>query len=158
MVAFLVLFYFLKTALLTYLQYYAWTGAEAGKMFLPPHQPWSYFALYSWTHFWFSFVLTIGMPVLFWLLLRGISKHREGLFADGEIKSALVLGLVVGWPNFLIFVPLTFIFFALLALFRKFFLDEEFSAIFWPMLTATVITAIWGSKLIDLLHLEMWRI
>lgn len=135
---------------LSWLQYYVWSHNEFSKLLLPPHQPIKYFLQYSWTHFWFNVVLVIASSFAFYLLLR--------FFEETEPELGFLCALIVGWPNFIVFAALAFILMILISFFRTIFLKKFHTAFTLPFLLAALAVLLFGSKLVDILGLGVFRI
>ncbi|MBI4692153.1 MAG: hypothetical protein HY773_01785 [Candidatus Terrybacteria bacterium] len=157
-IIFLICFRFFYAGILTWLQYYVWSHNEFSRLLLPPHQPIKYFLQYSWTHFWFNAVLSVGAAFLFWLLLRMLKKYQESFFEQGEPEIGFLCSLIVGWPNFIIFAPLAFILMILISLFQTIFLKKFHTAFSISFLLAALAVLFFGSRLVDILGLGVLRI
>jgi hypothetical protein len=99
--------YFLTSA-----TFEAWKNDPISRLLLPPLEP-TYFYQYSFFRFWLTSVFDIGMSsawAFFLLLLYSYSKKR--FMDEKEIYLGFFTTLVVGWPNFIIYL---FILFGLLA-------------------------------------------
>lgn len=157
-IIFLILFRVFYAGVLTWLQYYVWQHNEFSKLLLPPHQPIRYFLQYSWTHFWFNAILSVGVAFLFWLLLKLLKKYQERFFEEGEPEIGFLAVLIVGWPIFFVFAPLVFIFVILELILRKIFLRESRTTFGLAFLLAAITTFVFGAKLVDILGLGVFRI
>ncbi len=103
----IVVFPLLFRAVDTARQYAAWNGSEFGKLFLPPHQPISYFASYVWTNFWLSFVLTVGVSIgILFVLWAGNTLAKRRFFYSGEIFLGAGGAGIVGYSNALLYIAL----------------------------------------------------
>lgn len=134
----------LYSVFLTFSQYYIWSNDAFSKFLLPPHQPLKYFISYSFTHFWFNFFLALGSAFIFYLFLRGLKKYQERFFEEGETELGFLTALIAGWPGFVVFVPLVFIFVAALSAFRRLYFGEERATIGLPFLIAGFIAFVFG--------------
>lgn len=144
---------------LTAWQYFVWKSDPViGQLLLPPHQPIAYFLRYSWTHFLFNAVLSVGMAYVFYFILRAIKKHRAEIFEEGEPELGLACALMLGWPNIVLFVPLAFLLLLIFSSFRRVFLKEEFTTITLPMLVSLPIILLWGNKALEIFKLTALQI
>lgn len=157
-ILFLICFRFFYSLTLTVVQYYVWQHNEFSKLLLPPHQPIKYFLQYSWTNFWFSAVLSVGASFLFWLLLKTFKKYQGRFFAEREPELGFLCALIVGWPNFIIFVALAFTLAIIISSFQTIFLKKFHTAFILPFLLAALAVLFFGSRLVDILGLGVFRI
>ncbi|MDO8504464.1 MAG: hypothetical protein Q7S36_01270 [Candidatus Liptonbacteria bacterium] len=158
------------TAILTFFQYFVWSQTEVSRVFLTSpadattfpgltlfaplfNGKFGYFALYCIGRYWLGTLLSIFIAYVFYIFLRFLKKYKERFFEEGELELGLVIGLIVGWPKFVIFVPLVFIFVIFISIFRMLFAKEKFTTFGLPFLAAAIPALIWGIKLIDLLGL-----
>jgi hypothetical protein len=122
-------------------------------VFLPPFRELKYFIGYSWMHFWFNFVLSVGVALVFYLFLKFLKKRNERFFEEGETEIGFLCALIAGWPNIVIFLPLVFILVVLESIFSNFFLKESFTTLGFAVILAAIIAFIWGGKIIAVLGL-----
>lgn len=148
-------FRILYAALLTISQYYVWTQNQFTKILVDTP---GYFSFYSYGRFWLSAIVSIAAGFLFYLVLLSLKKHNERFFDIGEVELGFLGALIVGWPDFVIFVPLIFISVVLISIFRGVFLKETYTTLGWPILAAVLVALIWGSELIVSAGLEVLRI
>ena len=134
---------------LTVLQYF---------VFLPPFRELEYFLLYSWTHFWFNFVLSVGTAFLFYLFLKLLKKRSERFFEEGETEIGFLCALIAGWPNFVVFLPLIFVFVILESVLKKIFLKESLTTLGFALILAAITAFIFGDKIVAVLGLRTLKI
>lgn len=144
-----VLFRVLRSGAFTFSQYLTWKRDEFSQFLLPPHQPLWYFLQYSWIHFWFSVVLTLGSAALFTGFLIIVRKYRPVLFASGEIEIAFLAAVIVGCPKVVIFIPLVFVVMTLMALYNHFRFPEFRTPLMPALVIAGVLAFFFGKTLID---------
>lgn len=160
----------------TYGQYYIWSQGELGQLLLNsplasevPLPKWllsspifagrfGYFTFYALGHFWASQFVAIGVSILFWWFLKILQKYRAQFFEAGEVTLGLLTSLIIGWPNVLVFIPLTFVLMVLLSLFRTLVLKQYTTTIGWPLLIAAALTMVWGNKLVSVLGWGVLRV
>lgn len=92
-----------------------------------------YFIYYVWSRFWFPMLLSILVASLFGWFLRGLERYRERFFAEGETAFGLLAALAVGWPGFVIFIPVAFIFVVLVSIIRGIFFREAYTTLGLPL-------------------------
>ena len=88
-------------------QYVIWNQSALSRLFLPPHEPLSYFLRYAWLHFAQATTLSSGAGVLFFFLFalgNDISKGRF-FYEDEEYTGALAI-VLNPWPTSLLVLPL----------------------------------------------------
>lgn len=105
----------------TWAQYQVWHTNPAGKYFLPPHQPWSYFAGYVFIHFWFWRSLGIVVAgIVFVLAEFTIVRPSQGFRMNRGEALLIAFGITLaGWPYLLVYlVALLLLYTAILALFE----------------------------------------
>jgi len=175
-----IVFRFFYAALLTASQYYVWSQNKFTELLLnsplDPNmsvpsvisgfcqlsivncQKSGYFFFYSYGRFWLNVLISIGAAFIFYLLLKLLEKYRDRFFEEGETKLGFLAALIVGWPNFIVFLPLVFIFVILFSIFRRILLKELYTTLGWPFILAALITLIWGSKLMEILNLSALKI
>lgn len=150
-----VAFHLFYAAFLTLGQYYVWSQSEFTKLLLDSP---GYFFFYSWGRFWINALLAIVLPFIFYLFLRLLKKYQERFFEQGETELGLLSALIVGWPNFVIFVPLVFVLVIIVSIFRRLFLKEFYTTLGIPFLIAALVLLLLGDVLITLFHLGVLRI
>lgn len=167
-----IIFRVFYAAFLTFFQYYVWSQNKFTQMLLnaPLDEtlpsasfPFSstrlgYFLFYSYGRFWLNVLVSIGAAFIFYLFLKFLQKHRERFFEEGETELGFLTALIVGWPNFIIFLPLVFVSVVLISVFRRIFLKEEYTTLGWPFFLATLVVLIFGNKLIQLLDFGVLKI
>ncbi len=141
--------------LLTVSQYYIWSKQEFTKFLVDSP---GYFIFYSYGRFWLNVFIAVGVAFAFYLFLKFLKKYQERFFEEGETELGFLTALIVGWPNFVIFIPLVFISVVLISLFRRLVLKEVYTTLGWPFLIAVLITLILGDRLIQILNLGVLRI
>lgn len=145
-------------ALKTGLQYYAWAHDPMGKLLLPPTQGITIFLRYVWTHFWINVLISIGVGLFVFVLLRVLQRRNERFFSTGEVALGTLLAIVVGWPHFVIFFPLVFVLVVLFSIVRSIFFKESFTTLGLPLIVAAMIALFIALPLLTVLHLEAWII
>jgi hypothetical protein len=145
-------------ALESIVNYYAWTKNPFTSLFLPPHRSIGYVLIYSWVHYFLNAVISVLMAYLFFLFLRGLKQYQERFFEKGEVEIGFIVALVVGWPNFVVFLPLVFVSVILIAIYRRIFRGEAYTTLGVPFLLAGFIALLAGSLAIETLNLSVLKI
>jgi hypothetical protein len=114
------------------------------------HTGLGYTIFYSWGRFWLGAVLAISAAALFWFLLKLLQKYKSRFFEDGEVELGALTALLVGWPGFVVFIPLVFISVVIVSIFRLIFFKEAYTTLGAPMLFATILFFIWGQQLLTI--------
>lgn len=117
-----------------------------------------YFTYYIMGRIWIGMILSILSGIIFWYFLKILRKYNNRFFEDGEVELGGVCALILGWPNFVIFLPLIFLSVIFISLFKIIFLKEKFTTLGYPFLLATLITIFYGIYLIKFLNLEVLKI
>lgn len=139
-------------------QYYSWSANELSQLLLPPHQSIKYFIFYAFSRFWLGVLIGAGVSFLFYLFLKFLGKRQSRFFIKGEIGLGFLTALISGWPNFVIFLPLVFIFTVLIAVYRQLVLKELYTTLGYPFLLAAFVVFVFGNKIIEILNLVVLRI
>ncbi|HEY4496912.1 MAG TPA: hypothetical protein VI432_02070 [Candidatus Paceibacterota bacterium] len=173
-----IIFIFSYTIILTIAQYYVWanSGSFTGLFLnsplspeIPPsfvtnllpwvfESPLGYFFFYSWGRFWINALLSIGMALVFWLFLRALKKNNERFFYPSETELGFLCALIVGWPSFLVFIPLVFLSVIIVSIIRAIVYREAYTTLGYPFILGAFLSLIWGGWLIDLLNLGVFKI
>lgn len=134
-----IVFRFIMAGIKTGLQYYAWTLSDVSRFMLPPHQSIGVLLRYSWTHFWLNALISIGAALLFFIILRMLRSYNPRFFETGEVELGFLMALVVGWPQFVVFVPATFLMIVFMSIIRGIFLREPYTTLAMPLFLGAVI-------------------
>lgn len=74
------------------------------------------------------------------------------------MELGFLTALIVGWPNFVIFVPMVFISVIIVSIFRRLFYGETYTTLGIPFLLAALTALLAGSRLIHFFRLEVLNI
>lgn len=140
----------LYAVFLTSNQYRIWSQDEMAKFLLDTP---GYLLFYSYGRFWLNVFIAIGLAFVFYLFLKFLKKYQERFFEEGEPELGFLTALIVGWPNFVIFIPLIFISVVLISIFRGIVLKKAYTTLGWPFLLAAFLTLVWGNWLIQVFNL-----
>lgn len=130
-----------------YWSYVARQSAEAAK-FYRVLLGWNYFSEHIWLAYWLNAVLAIAMAFFFYLFLRLLGHRNERFFAEGEEELGLACSLAVGWPNFVLFLPLVFLSVVIISVARMLVWKQEYTRLGPPFLLAMALAMILGAWLI----------
>lgn len=142
----------------TWLQYYAWLESEMSKYLLPPHRSIFYLLQYGWTHFMLNAVISIGAALLFLGILLLLQRHRERYFEAGEVELGALMVLVVGWPGFLVFIPVVFLAVVLISIIRGILWKEAYTTLGLPFFIAALVSLGFTPALIAFFKLAAFSI
>lgn len=117
-----------------------------------------YVTFYTLGRYGVNVLWSIALAFMFWGFLRVLKKYNERFFDTQETELGLLCALVVGWPNFVIFIPLVFLSVIVVSIIRGIFLKEAYTTLGYPFLLATAACLLCGSYLIDVLNLGVLRI
>ncbi len=169
-------FKFFYALVLTVGQYLFWSKDEFSRLFLSQPLKYGseisaigglplfsdsklgYFLFYSWGHFWLNAIWIVLFALAFWAFLKVLEKKEARFFYPGETELAFMLALAVGWPNFVVFLPLAFIAMVWISLFRIFFMKETHTTIGWPFILAAIAAFVFGQAILGELNWELLKI
>ncbi len=147
-----VVFMIFYAGLLTWGQHYVWSEGDLSRSFLTTSLPKNipvplvealpeifqapsrYFIFYSLQHFWFPVILNILIAFVFFWFLGVLKKYNGRFFEEGETNLGFLLSLLVGWPLFLVFLPLAFLFVVLVSIVKTVFFKEYYTTLGVPFL------------------------
>ncbi len=152
------LFFTLCAAIQTWIQYFAWSADPLSSKLLPPYQPWTRFALYALQRHWLGFFIGIALAVVFFLFLKVLQRYRERFFEVGETELGFVLALVVGWPHFVLFLPIALFAVIFISIIRGIFLKQAYTTLGAPLLLAAAVTLFWSEELFVLFNLSALQV
>lgn len=93
----------------TSIQFEVWKNDPRSQYLLPPFQPIDYFNNYSIYRFWLPYALDIAISIAWAFYLALLSKYSNKRFLDEkEIYLGFFTSLLVGWPNFIIYIFIVF--------------------------------------------------
>jgi hypothetical protein len=158
--------------ILTAGQYYIWSASMFSKVLLTlpldqqvpipsffmdflSRNKLGYFVLYSFGRFWLDVIITLAVAFGFYFILKLLHKYKDRFFVAGETELGLAAALIVGWPNFVIFLPLTFLFVVLLSTWNIFFSETKYTTLGTPLLLASLVAFVCGNYLVDILGLHV---
>ncbi len=152
-----IIFAFLYTSFLAWGQYYVWSQDQFSQSFLATslpkdipvplveslpgvfHASSGYFIFYSLQHFWFPFVLNVLIAFVFFWFLGTLKKYNGRFFEEGETELGFLLSLLVGWPIFLVFLPLAFLCVILVSIVKTAFFKERYTTLGVPFLLGAFV-------------------
>ena len=150
--------------------YYAWKADPIMKYSIPPINP-DYFYGYCFFHYFFSFFISLGAAIFLGLIFFIFKKKN---YVDFNEVLLVILGtIIVGSPNFIIFLGLNFliaIFFGLWQNYISPVRKQRFSngekgvkikrkvSLILPMSISLVLTIIAGNIISNLIGLSVLRI
>jgi hypothetical protein len=170
-------FKILYASIETFGQYYVWSGSGftrlfldknalnldllkefSGKLFIFLDNRFGYFLFYSWGRFWMEIAVSLAAALAFYLFLVFLKKHKERFFEEGETELGFLLALMVGWSNFIIFLPLVFLSVVIVSIFKKLIFKEAYTTLGAPFLLAALIVLLFGGYIVDILGLTALRV
>lgn len=144
---------FAYALLLTGVQYYVWRLSLMGRYLLPPYQGMGYFIHYSYNHFYLASLLSLLVAAMFFGLMSLLRKSGRISIGAADLSLCFLLALLSTWPGIIIFLALFLIFSLVAAVVNVFrFKIAEFSP-FWPLISASALTILFGRILIVILRL-----
>jgi len=161
----------------TFSQYYVWSGNPFTKLFLAQNiidlniaqnffgkMTWifdnrfGYFLFYSWGRFWMEIAVSLLAALAFYLFLIFLKKYQERFFEEGGVELGFLLALMVGWSNFIIFMPLVFLSVVTVSIFKKLAFKETHTTLGAPFLLAALVVLLFGKYIVDILGLTALRV
>lgn len=138
---------------LSVLQYIVWRGSDFSRFFLPPFTNISYFLTYVFFHFWLPSLLVATVALAVFLLLKLIKKYRNDAISQEELSLILLSGLLVGWPNFVVLVPLFFLLTLIFSIINLLVFKKKTNSLIYPLIFSLIIVFLFGTYLIKYLSL-----
>ena len=123
----------------------------SGKLFLFLDNRFGYFFFYSWGRFWFEIIVSLIAALAFYLFLIFLKKYKERFFEEGETALGFLLAFMVGWSNFIVFLPIAFLSVVFISILKILFFKEKYTTLGAPFLLAALIVLIFGDYLVSLL-------
>lgn len=166
----------INAGLLMYIQYSVWSEGGLGNYFLTAPLPkdlpivgiksygvlftskFGYFLFYSWGRFWLSVIISVFVAYVFYVFLKMLSKKTERFFDEGEQELGFVCALVVGWPLFVVFLPLVFFSVVMVSIVRLIIFKEPYTTLGIPFILAMIILFLFGGYAMDLLRLAVLKV
>ena len=91
-------------ALATRVQYLAWKSGELTKLFLPPHNDWTYFARYMFDRVLVTWVISLLAAIIISKLILLLNEYREERFFEEEELPLVGLAIfLTGYPQFIFY-------------------------------------------------------
>jgi hypothetical protein len=149
---------FLFALFLSVGQYLAWAGDSTAVKFLPPIQPITYFLGYVWIRFLLPVFISFLIAGLWYLILNFLRRYQDRFFENGEPELGFALALFIGWPKFLVFIPIAFLCVVLVSVFRMVVLREVYTTLGWPLILSALLNLFYGNLLLILFGLTALRV
>jgi len=143
-------FYLFYAALKTFVQYVTWLNSDLSSVLLR----FPYFVEYSFLRFWLTPVLSLITAYFFYSFLNFLKKHKDRFFDVGETELGFLLALLVGWPNFVVFLPIALLAVVMVSLVRMVFFKKAYTTLGWSLILGTFVTLLKGGELISLFGLR----
>lgn len=112
-----------------------------------------YYYFYIFARYWLVILVSFAAAYLFYLLLKGLKKYKERFFLNGEPEIGFCLAFLVGWPDFVIFLPAIFFLIIPVSIFRFIFLKRHLTTMGWPFIASAIVAVILGYYLLDIFRL-----
>lgn len=98
-------------------------------------------------------VISVGVALLFFVVLRALHRHNDRYFNSGEIELGCLLALVVGWPGFIVFVIVSFLSVVMISLLRGIVFKQPYTTLGLPFFIGTVVSLCFATPIINAFHL-----
>jgi hypothetical protein len=161
----------------TLAQYHVWSNSEftklllnknvidfsilesfSGKLFWIFNNKFGYLLFYSWGRFWLEIVVSLLIAIVFYLFLLLLRKYRNSFFEEGETKIGFLLALTVGWPNFIVFLAMSFLSVVGISIIRFLFFKKAYTTLGVPFLVSALTTILLGNYFIGFLGLSAFGV
>ena len=147
--------FLLRAIALTYLLYVFWSKSAPGIYFLPPYQPIAYVVGYSFFHFYFSFLLGLGIISIVSLCFFLFNKYRGYALQEGDIALYACCAMIVRWPLMVPYTLTALVAAALFVVVRGYILNGSRVVLLAPSLLAMAIPFLFLSvMMLDMFHLR----
>lgn len=117
-----------------------------------------YYYFYVFARYWLVILVSFAVAYLFYLLLKGLKKHKERFFIGGEPEIGFALAFLIGWPDFVIFLPGIFFLIIPVSIFRMVILREKLTTMGWPFVLSALLAVVLGYSLLDIFRLGILSI
>lgn len=112
-----------------------------------------YYYFYVFARYWLVIIISFAVAYLFYLLLKGLKKYKERFFIGGEPEIGFALAFLVGWPDFVLFLPAIFFLIIPISIFRMVIFKEKLTTLGWPFIISAILAVVLGYSLLDLFRL-----
>lgn len=112
-----------------------------------------YYYFYVFARYWLVILISFAVAYLFYLLLKGLKKYKERFFIGGEPEIGFALAFIVGWPDFVLFLPGIFILIIPVSIFRMVVFKEKLTTLGWPFIVSAILAVVLGYSLLDIFRL-----
>ncbi len=160
---------------LTFAQYFVWNNNELTRTLLNLpveekamisfgflsklfNQDGGYYYYYVFARYWLVILVSFAIAYLFYLLLKSLKKYKERFFIVGEPELGFALAFMVGWPDFVLFLPAIFMLIIPVSIFRLIIFKEKLTTLGWPFIIASLFAVVFGYYLLDIFHLGVLSI
>ncbi len=137
-------------------QYWLWTQESFTQLFLPPHQPISYFVGYVTQQFWMGLILATILAVAWYVFLRVLRARTDRFFDEGEIVLATLAMFVIGWPGVVVLLPLAGVALVVVSVVRTAVFKEQLTTLGIPFLIAMLVTLLFRAQIMAALGIELY--
>ncbi len=112
-----------------------------------------YYYFYVFARYWLVIIISFAVAYLFYLLLKGLKKYKERFFIGGEPEIGFALAFLIGWPDFVLFLPGIFILIIPVSIFRMIIFKDKLTTLGWPFIVSAILATILGYSLLDIFGL-----
>ena len=112
-----------------------------------------YYYFYVFARYWLVILISFAVAYLFYLLLKGLKKYKERFFIGGEPDIGFALAFLIGWPDFVLFLPGIFLLIIPVSIFRMLVIKEKLTTLGWPFIISAVFAVILGYSLLNVFQL-----
>ena len=117
------------------------------------NQDGGYYYFYVFARYWLVIIISFAVAYLFYLLLKSLKKYKERFFIGGEPEIGFALAFLVGWPDFVIFLPAIFFLIIPISIFRMLVFKEKLTTLGWPFIISAILAVVLGYSLFNVFQL-----
>ncbi len=151
-------------SLLSIFQYWIWAGDKFASSFLKTplttignpflsNSPLGYYTFYIFERFWFNLLVSLAFALIFFWFLKTLEKYRARFFDDGETRLGGLLAFLVGWPNSIIFILISFVAVVFISAYRLIGQKGKLTTLGLPFVASACLVLLFGQTIIELLGL-----
>jgi hypothetical protein len=106
-----------------------------------------YFLYYAWNHFLIQPILSIVAAFVVYFICVFFRKRKSNLFLNYEAELVLLFLLLIGWPQVVIFLPLTVLVGVFVSIFNYYYKHQAACFLFLPLVISAVLMFVFSSQL-----------
>ncbi|MDD4901635.1 MAG: hypothetical protein PHE24_00700 [Patescibacteria group bacterium] len=112
-----------------------------------------YFWYYIWNNFWKEALFSLIAAFIIYGIFRLLQRYKPRFFQSQDSELGLLMALLVGWPQIILFLPITFLVAMVFSLAKSIFRQETYCPLAWPFLISTALMLVFNAQLSVWLYL-----